>query len=117
LIAFLPAAGSFQRVDDLARHISLIVLGEDGIGRKYPACTELAFRNDSLPFPEEVRDNALILHGDVGFPIRHREPHEQVVATLYAARPNKAANAHAGARRRMFLGNIGRRIKENDRIS
>src|SRR5512147_170518 len=85
LIVFLPVAGFFQRINDFARHIALIMFGKDSVGCEYPAWIELAFGNDSLPFSEQVGDNALISHSDVGFSIRHGEPHEQVVTTLYAA--------------------------------
>ena len=108
LLAFLPAAGFFQRINNFARHIALIMFGKDSVGCEYPACIEFAFGNNSLPFSEQVGDNALISHSDVGFSIRHCETHEQVVTTLYAAGFNKAANTHAGAQHWVFFGDISR---------
>src|SRR5215469_6539044 len=42
-LAFLPMPALLQRVDDLARHVVLVVLGEHGGGGKDPVGAQLAF--------------------------------------------------------------------------
>ena len=49
-----------QRVDDLARHIIFVVLGEHRRGGKDPVGAEPALGDDPLPLAEEVRQQTLV---------------------------------------------------------
>src|ERR1043165_1277540 len=53
--ALLPAPGLLQRIHHLARHIALVMLGENRIGLKQPIGADFAFDHDALPFAEQVR--------------------------------------------------------------
>src|ERR1700737_4720532 len=57
---FLPMPALLQRVDDLARHVIFVVLGEHGRCGKDPVGAELALGDDPLSFAEEVRPQTLI---------------------------------------------------------
>src|SRR5215207_3031261 len=55
---FLPPALPFQGLGDLLGHVVLVVLGEEGVGPEDAARIDHAFRDDTLPLPKEVWDDA-----------------------------------------------------------
>ena len=69
----LPVAAFFERVDDLTRHVTLIMLGEHGRGGKYAVRLQPAFSDDPLPFAEQVGQDAAIDDGNVVFAVRDAE--------------------------------------------
>ena len=71
--AFLPASAFLQRVYDFTRHVALIVFGQYRVGSKYASRFQLAFSHDTLPFPKQIRDNALVTDRNVRFAVCHSE--------------------------------------------
>ena len=60
VVSFLPAPLFLQRVDDFARHIALVVLGEDRVGAHLAGRREHAFGDHALTLAEQVRQETLI---------------------------------------------------------
>ena len=50
----------FSEFDDFARHVALIVLGQDRFGAKLARRFQHAFGDDALPFAEQVGRQSLI---------------------------------------------------------
>src|SRR5262245_41189566 len=116
-LAFLPASGFLQGIDYLARHIALIMFGKDRVCGESAARPEPAFCYYTLPFPEQVGHDALIVHGHISLAVGQGEAHLQIVAALYAAWFHQPADSHARPWRDMLFGEVSRRIKENNRIA
>src|SRR5262245_7748776 len=116
-LAFLPASGFLQGIDYLARHIALIMFGKDRVCGENAARPEPAFCYYTLPFPEQVGHDALIVHGHVSLAVGHGEAHLQIGAALYAAWFHQPADPHARPWRDMLFGEVSWRIKENNRIA
>src|SRR5689334_9345271 len=57
--SFLPMPALLQRVDDLARHVVLVVLGQHARCGEDAVGTQLSFRDGALPLTEEIRQQAL----------------------------------------------------------
>jgi hypothetical protein len=58
---FLPASALFlERVDHLARHIALVMIGENRIGPHLAGRLEHAFGDHPLTLAEQVRQQTLI---------------------------------------------------------
>ena len=55
----------FKRFDHLARHVALVMLGENGLGAQLAGRLEHAFGDHALPLAEQVRQQALIGHFQV----------------------------------------------------
>ena len=60
VVPFLPAPLLLQRIDDLARHVALVVLGENGLGADLAGRVQHALGDDALTLAEQVRQEALI---------------------------------------------------------
>jgi len=60
--SFLETSGILERLFHLGRHVLLIVLGEDLVRNKNAVLVEFAQRNHALPFTEQIRKNAVVLH-------------------------------------------------------
>src|SRR5262245_9393437 len=116
-LAFLPASGFLQGIDYLARHIALIMFGKDRVCGESAVRPEPAFCYYTLPFPEQVGHDALIVHGHISLAVGQGEAHLQIVAALYAAWFHQPADSHARPCRNMLFGEVSRRIKENNRIA
>src|SRR6516164_11789158 len=63
--AFLPVSALLQGVDDLARHVILIVLGEHARGSEDAVRAQLSFGNGPLPLAKKVGKQPLIDDRDV----------------------------------------------------
>src|SRR5260370_20590056 len=59
-LPFLPAALRLERLHDFARHVALVVLGENGLGAQLTGRFQHALRDHALTLAEEVRQQALI---------------------------------------------------------
>src|ERR1700722_422008 len=114
---FLPVTLFLQGLDDLARHVILVVLGEHGVGRKGAPRLDMALGDHALPFAEQVGHDAAVADQNVLVAVGHLEAELQIVAALQAAHLHHAAEAHALAWRGLVLGDIGRRIEEHDRVA
>src|ERR1700678_2989318 len=72
-LAFLPAAGAFQRIDDFGRHVFLVVLGEDLRRVEHAAGIECAHRDHALSFAEQIGQHAVVSNGHARASIRDHE--------------------------------------------
>jgi len=84
-----------QRVDDLARHIIFVVLGEHCRRGEDPIRAELAFGNDPLPFAEEIRQQTLIDNREIARAVGDAERELAPVRTAReAVRLDQPADPH-----------------------
>src|SRR5262249_4690830 len=72
--ALLPMPAFLQCVDDLARHVVLVVLGEDARCGEDAIGAQLSLCDSALSFAEEIRQQALIDDPDVVFAIGYAKP-------------------------------------------
>ena len=62
-----------QGIGHFLRHVVFIMLGEHVVGAEHAAPIKRAFRHDTLPFPEQVRQDALIGNRNGLVPVRQVE--------------------------------------------
>ena len=105
-----------QGVGDFLGHVALIMLSEHIVGIEYAGVVERPFRHDPLPFAEQVRQDALKGDRNGTVAVGHLEAHRECVSFGNAAGRDEASEADAGAGRDVLLGDIGRRVEEDDRI-
>src|SRR5260370_39856070 len=116
-LPFLPAALLLERLHDFARHVALVVLGENGLRAQLTGRFQHALRDHALTLAEEVRQEALIgdreLVGAVG------DDERDALAGQFDQRVglDEAADAKARAGLHGFLGDFRRAVEEYDVVS
>src|ERR1700691_3409750 len=65
VLPFLPAPLFLQRLDDLARHIALVVLGENGVRPQLIGGRQHALGDYALTLAEQVRQEALVRDANI----------------------------------------------------
>src|ERR1700690_251107 len=81
----LPVPLLLQGLDNLARHVILVVLGEHGVGLEQAARLDIALGDDALPLAEQVGHNALEADRNVLVAVGDLKADLQIVAALQAA--------------------------------
>src|SRR5260370_31323681 len=116
-LPFLPAALRLERLHDFARHVALVVLGENGLGAQLTGRFQHALRDHALTLAEEVRQQALIsdrkLVGAVG------DDEGDALAGQFdqGVGLDEAADAKARGGLHGFLGDFRRAVEEYDVVS
>ena len=72
----------FQRVLHFRWHVGFIVLGQHFLGFKAVGADQGAIGDDALPFAEQVRQDALIIHPHRVVAVGDLEAHGELIATL-----------------------------------
>src|SRR5262245_15203478 len=88
-----PLAPLLQRFGDFARHVGLVVLGEDAFGLERLARNPGAFGDDALAFAEEIGKHAVIAHLDLHGAVGDAEPGGAVGIAPEGAFDDEAAEA------------------------
>src|SRR5271166_2340555 len=70
-----------QRLDDLTRHVVLVVLGEHRRGGKNAVGAQLSLGDDTLPFAEQIGQQAFIEDGEFRGTIGNAERDHAPVGT------------------------------------
>src|SRR5215472_16205420 len=84
----------FQRVDDLARHVAFVVLGEHGRGGKDTVGAQSSLGDHALPFTKQVGQDALIDDGEIDGTVGHAERDLVPVAVDDTPRFDQTADPH-----------------------
>src|SRR5450631_856465 len=113
----LPVALLLQRLDDFPRHVVLVMLGEHGIGLEQAIRLDMALGDDALPLTKQVGHDSPVVDGNILVAVSHLETDLQIVAALQAAHLHHAAQTNALSRRSLVVGDVGRRIEEDDRFT
>src|ERR1700682_1927852 len=63
-----------QRSGHFGRHVFLVMLGKHLVGNECSRGIDRAMRDDTLPFAEQIRQNAGIYHGNLVCEVGQHEP-------------------------------------------
>src|SRR5829696_3696060 len=100
-----------EGVGDLARHVGFVVAGQNGVGPEQASGIERPFGDDPLTLAEQVRQYALVAHGDRAPRVHDDEADLLVLAALDRALLHKAAEAEARAGLDALRLHVGRGVK------
>src|ERR1700732_332434 len=114
---FPPDALFLQRVGDLARHVALIVLGENTVGVKEFVLTKRSLGDDPLSFPEKVGQKPRIGHHDILFFIGDGKADRPVALVDKRALFHEPADAQTLPGARRFLRELARPIEKDDIVA
>src|SRR5947209_12475970 len=99
----LPVSLFLQGLDDLARHVVLVMLGQHRVGDEGAAGIDMAFGDHPLAFAEQVRHDTLVADRNVLAAVGNLETHLQIVAARRAPGLDHAAEPNAAAGRGLVL--------------
>src|SRR5262249_31729480 len=105
-----------EGIGNLLRHVIFVVLGEHVVGLEHAVAVERAFRHNTLPFAEQVWQDALIGNRNGAVSVRHLEANRKGLAAGKAARSDESAEANASTRSDVFLGHVGGGIEKDNGI-
>src|SRR5262245_12419778 len=113
----LPHALLFQGLCDLGWHVGLVVLGKHAIGQEAAGLIERPFGDDTLPFPEKIRQNPGVAHVDATGVIGDGKLDGATCPALEATGRHQPAEANAFAWADTLGGDFARRVEEDDRVA
>src|SRR5919107_707871 len=117
LLLALPVTLLLQRVGDLAWHVGLVVLGQHRVGLEHARPIKHAFGDHALSFPEQVRQEAPVLHAHGPVRVHDLEGDILTQRAADAAFLDEAAEAEPGARLDALLGYRRGRVEEHDAVA
>ena len=106
-----------ERLDDLARHIALVVLGEDRIGAHLVGRLQHALGDHALTLAEQVRQEALIGDLEIMGAVGDDERDRLAGGFDHRAGLHQAADAQPRPRPQRFLNDFGRAVEEDDAVA
>src|SRR5450631_1876505 len=115
--ALAPNPLLLQSIGDLARHVALVMFGEDAIGMKNFVLTERAFRDDALPFTKEIGQHSGIGHTDLLFGVGNGEAHRAFPFTLERALLHEPANTQPLTFMRHLLCKLAWPVEKDDIVA
>src|ERR1700733_4918497 len=115
--SFLPTPLFLKRIDHLARHIALIVLGENRLGSHLTRRRKDAFGDNALTLSKQVRQQTLIRHFEIMRAVGKDERDVLVRGLDDRAGLHEAADAQPRARSDRFLSDFGRAVEEHDAVA
>src|SRR5690348_13493251 len=107
----------FQRLNDFAWHVSLVMFGENGRGLEHSVRLQPTLRYDALAFAEQIWDYSVIDDSDVGLAVSDTKGYALVGTSLDAAILHQTADPHSPVRRSCAGLKIARAVKEDEIVA
>src|SRR3954452_4366041 len=107
LVVGLPMSLLFQSVSHFLRHVSLVMLGKDGVGLESSCSIQRAFGNHTLAFAKEIREQAAIGNRNGAPTISDLKTYRKIFATHAPASFAQTADAQALPRLHVLFDQIG----------